>query len=272
MQPPRTHERPADTSVTSIQELTRLDGRVVVVTGGAGGIGQAIAGFACDAGATTVLVDRATAPADALLARRAAEGAAIEALAADLASEDEVARVVREIVARHGTIDVWCNNAGLGSSSGLVKGLLDTSVEEWDRLLTVNLRSVGLCCRHVLPVMEAAGRGAIVNVSSISGVVGTGATDAYSASKAGVIGLTRSLAVDWASKGVRVNCVCPGCVETPMYAAASAATRARDLAATPLGRIAAPAEIAAAVWFLATDAAAYVTGAVVCVDGGWTAA
>jgi NAD(P)-dependent dehydrogenase (short-subunit alcohol dehydrogenase family) len=245
---------------------------VAVVTGGAGGIGQAIIRFMCETGATTVGLDRDIATAQRFVNEMQTGGASVEMIDVDLVHENEIRSAVELILDRHGRIDIWCNNAGLGSSSGMIKGVVDTTADEWLQLLSTNLTSVGLCCRHVLPVMAAAGSGAIVNTSSGSAIVGTGHADAYSASKAGVLGLTRSLAADWASSGIRINCVCPGCVDTPMYAAASDDTRMHDIARTPIGRIASAEEIAAVIWFLATDAASYMTGAVVCVDGGWTSA
>jgi NAD(P)-dependent dehydrogenase (short-subunit alcohol dehydrogenase family) len=221
----------------ALADLIRLDGRVAGVTGGAGGIGQKIVEFLADSGASVVIVDRNVEPAAALVDRL---GSSVTSVEADLSAEAEVERVVGRIVERHGRIDIWCNNAGIGSSSGANVGLLDTTEEEWERIVRYNLTSVGFCCKHVLPVMEAAGAGSIVNTSSISGVVGTGSAHAYHASKAGVGGLTRALAVDWAPKGIRVNAVCPGSIDTPMYTGNSPEVRAADVAATPIGRIGRP--------------------------------
>ena len=170
-----------------------------------------------------------------------------------------------------GRLDILFNNAGIGSSSGAIKGLLDTSEELWDRVLAVNLKSVALACKHVIPIMTRAGRGAIVNNASISALIATGSADAYSAAKAGVVSLTRSLAVDWGGKGIRVNCVCPGAVDTPMFSAASRQMMEGVLKYSVIGRIAQPEEVAQLVLFLASDGASHVNGAIIPVDGGRSA-
>ena len=177
------------------------------------------------------------------------------------------------MLARWGRLDVLVNNAGIY----LQADALGTPVEEWERVLAVNLTGAFLCTRHAVPAMERHGGGAIVNVASEAGLVGIRGQVAYNVSKGGLIALTRSCAVDFAPRGIRVNCVCPGTTDTPLVQAALA--RAADPAAMrralegarPANRLGRPEEIAAAILYLAGDEAGYATGAVLSVDGGYTA-
>jgi NAD(P)-dependent dehydrogenase (short-subunit alcohol dehydrogenase family) len=249
--------------------VKRFEGRAVLVTGGGAGIGRAACLLFAREGARVAVVDR-----DAAAARETAElcgGAA--ALAADVAVPSEVDAAAAAVERGLGRVDVLFNCAGVELS----RTAHETTPEEWDRVFAVNLRGMFLVCRAVLPGMISRGSGAIVNVSSISGLLGWPASAAYCASKGGVIQLTRQMAVDYAPHGVRVNCICPGTTETPMIGRLfalepdPAAARARVAGMHPLGRFARPQEIAEAALFLASDEASFITGAALPVDGGYTA-
>lgn len=228
-----------------------LPGRVAMVTGAASGIGRATARSLARAGALVVGTD--VAAADDVVALDVRDDAAVRAV---------IARCVRE----HGRLDILVNAAGVTHRSPS----LDVSVEEWDRVQEVNLRGSFLCCREAARAMSERG-GAIVNVSSQLAVAPTGARASYVSSKAGVIGLTRSLAAEWAPR-IRVNAVAPGVTRTPMIETIEQdeATRRGFIEKIPLGRFAEPEEIANAILFLASDAASYVTGQTLIVDGGYT--
>jgi NAD(P)-dependent dehydrogenase (short-subunit alcohol dehydrogenase family) len=240
-----------------------LAGRIVIVTGGGSGIGAATVRRLSAVGAVAVSFD---------LAATLATDAGYEV---DVADDDQVARAVAAVVDRYGRIDGLFNNAGIGPSTldplGIA-GIVDTTAEQLARVLHVNLGSVASMCKHVLPWLAVSG-GAVVNNASMNALVGFAGSDAYTAAKGGVVALTRSLAVDWGPRGVRVNCVCPGSVRTPMVAGriADEAAYRRNISAVPLGRIAEPDEIASVVVFLLSDLASYVHGAVLPVDGGRTA-
>jgi NAD(P)-dependent dehydrogenase (short-subunit alcohol dehydrogenase family) len=230
--------------------MVALADKVAVVTGSAGGIGSAVASALAAAGAEVVGIDREQ---------------------ADLTRADEVARAFAGVA----RLDVLVNTAGI-SGRRLGDGPVDECTEDaWDAVLDANLKSVFLCCKHAIPKLRAAGGGAIVNVSSVLGLVGGDvdfATHAYAASKAGIIGLSRAMAVHYAGDGIRCNVVAPGLIATPMSerAQADAGIRARLAELQPLtGDFGAPADVAGAVVYLAS--APFVTGAVLTVDGGWTA-
>jgi NAD(P)-dependent dehydrogenase (short-subunit alcohol dehydrogenase family) len=245
-----------------------FDGKVALVTGGGSGIGRAAAvGFAA-AGARVVVADVDTlgGPETAELA----EAAGSEALFI----ETDVTRVaaceamVAATVAAYGRLDYALNNAGTTGKGGLTA---EYDVDDWRRTLAVNLDSVFFCLRAEIPVMVAAGGGAIVNMGSGAGLVGFAGLPAYVASKHGVVGLTRAAALEYAKKGVRVNAVCPGSVRTPMlesYIAGDEKVERVMTASVPLGRLGAPEEIAAAVLWLCSDAASFVAGHALAVDGG----
>lgn len=257
----------------------RFAGKVVLVTGagsvGPGwGNGRAIAvGFAQE-GATVIGVDRNPAAMEETAARTAAAQGRFIALACDVTDSAAVAAMVAEIVARQASIDVLINNVG-GSAAG---GPVEMVEEVWDAQIDHNLKSVFLGCKHVLPVMVAQGGGAIVNLASTSGIRWTGAAQvAYAASKAGVIQLSRVVAMQYAGKGIRVNTVVPGQMHTPMVEARLAGQRAggdvqallaQRLARIPLGFAGDGRDTANAVLFLASDEARFITGTELVVDGG----
>ncbi len=257
----------------------RFAGRIAVVTGagsvGPGwGNGRAIAFGLAREGAMVIGLDRDAAAMEETAARIAGIGGRFEPLTCDVTDSAAIATLVAGIVARHGRIDVLVNNVG-GSAAG---GPVEMAEEVWDRQIAHNLKSVFLMLKHVLPVMEAQGGGAVVNLASTSGIRWTGAAQvAYAASKAGVIQLSRVVAVQYAPEGIRVNTVVPGQMHTPMVEARLAGQRAggdveallkQRLARIPLGFAGDGRDTAAAVLFLASDEARFVTGTELVVDGG----
>lgn len=253
--------------------MTDFAGRVAVITGGADGIGRAAATAFATRGASIVLVDRDEAR---LEQARAELGGDAVAVAADVSVEADVRRYVEAAIERHGRIDMLFNNAGI---EGRNTPLAECPVELFDDVMAVNVRGVFLGLRHVLPVMLAAGRGAIVNTASMASMVAHPGRGPYSASKHAILGLTKAAAAEVAAAGIRVNAVCPGAVDTQLSRRiASDVDPARPdeaftrvLPKIPAGRYATPEEIAAVVCFLASDAASYVNGAAWLVDGGFLA-
>jgi NAD(P)-dependent dehydrogenase (short-subunit alcohol dehydrogenase family) len=248
----------------------RLEGKKAIVTGGAGGIGRATSlAFAAE-GASVAVVDLNAEAAEGVAAEiRAAGGTAI-ALAADVSSEPDIERVIGSAVDEFGGIDIVFNNAGIIRRTTAV----ETSVEEWDRVFGVNVRAIFLMCKHVVPVMAAAGGGSIVNTGSGWGLKGGGQAISYCASKGAVVNMTRALAIDHGPQGIRVNSVNPGDVDTGMLRdearqlGQDQAGFLAEAADRPLQRMGQPSEIAAAVVWLASDESSYVTGSALVVDGG----
>jgi NAD(P)-dependent dehydrogenase (short-subunit alcohol dehydrogenase family) len=245
-----------------------LEGAVAIVTGAAGGIGSAVVKQLRQAGAGVVAEDL-----DPLVDELAEEDAGVAALQGDAARAEIAREAVDLALGRFGRLDVVVNNAG----RFLLKPIVDTTDDEWDGLMTTNVRSVFVHCREALPQLIASDRGAIVNVSSISGVIGLPAQGAYCATKGAIAQITRQLAIEHASDGVRVNAVAPGAVDTAFVDEAlkgapdPAAVRADIAASHPLGRMASAEEIARIMVFLASPQSSFMTGAVVMADGGFTA-
>lgn len=254
----------------------RLDGKVAVITGAAGGQGQAAARLFAEEGARLVMTDIDEEGAEKTAEEiRDAGGEAIS-LKTDVSREKDVAEMIRAAVDEFGALDVLFNNAGVGYSAAdrlTMASVVDTPEEDWDTILAINLKGVAMGCKHAIPVMVENGGGAIVNNASINALVALSGADAYTAAKGGIVALTRVLAVDWGPSGVRVNCICPGGVDTAMIAPAVADAEVLGFMreSTPLGRLARPEEIARVALFLASDEASFMNGAIVPVDGGWTA-
>jgi NAD(P)-dependent dehydrogenase (short-subunit alcohol dehydrogenase family) len=249
--------------------VERLRDRVTVVTGGASGIGLATARRFATEGARVVVVD---VNADAGTA--AASEVDGEFVACDVADEASVAALFDGVVERYGRVDVAFNNAGISPPDD--DSILVTALDAWERVQRVNLTSVYLCCRHVIPHMRRQGRGSVVNTASFVALMGAATSQiAYTASKGGVLALSRELGVQFAREGIRVNALCPGPVATPLLMelfAKDPERAARRLVHVPMGRFAQPEEIAAAVAFLASDDASFVTASAFVVDGGLTGA
>jgi NAD(P)-dependent dehydrogenase (short-subunit alcohol dehydrogenase family) len=253
----------------------RLDGKVAVVTGAAGVIGTATIRLLAERGARIVAVDRRAADLQAAIKGLPA-AAEVMAFTADVTSEEEVADYVNASVDRFGTIDVFYNNAGI---EGDVAPITEYSLESFRRVLDVNVVGVFLGMKHVLPVMLKQDKGSIINTASIAGLMGSPHIAVYSASKHAVIGLTRSAALECATTGVRVNCVCPGMIDSRMLSTIiegrnpgnAPVANEKIVERIPARRLGHASEVASIVAFLASDEASYVSGSAYTVDGGRTA-
>ncbi len=249
--------------------MQRLLDRVAVVTGAGSGIGLASARRMASEGAKIAVVD-----IDGETGKAAAEELGGLFIQADVTAEDEVAAMYDATLGGFGRIDIAFNNAGISPPDD--DSILDTGIEAWRRVQEVNLTSVYLCCKHVIPHMRARGGGSIINTASFVAVLGSATSQiSYSASKGGVLAMSRELGVQFARDGIRVNALCPGPVNTPLLQqlfAADPERAARRLVHVPMGRFAEAEEIAAAVAFLASDDASFVTAATFLVDGGISSA
>ncbi len=239
----------------------RLEGKICVITGAAGGIGGATAAVFAREGAIVVGVDLVDAPGDL-------------SLRVDVTDEAQVGELYSEVRGRYGRIDVLFNNAGISPTDD--GSTLETTLEVWERVQDVNLRSVFLCCKHGIPHLLEGGGGSVINTASFVAVMGSATSQAsYTASKGGVLALSRELGVEFARRGVRVNALCPGPVDTPLLQELFAKDReraARRMVHLPVGRFARPEEIANGVLFLASDESSYVTASTFLIDGGLSAA
>lgn len=243
--------------------MARLDNRTAIVTGGGSGIGQAICRLFAQAGAQVCVVDR-----DVDRAKSTAQeiGAAALAVEADVAQSYAVARAVEQCLERFGRPHILVNNAAISQGDDI------TTIDEetWDLNLNVVLKSVYLCSKAVIPHMQELGHGAIVNIASVNGLMGIG-EEAYSAAKAGAINLTKNLAVRYGPQQIRANVICPGTIATPIWQPRvdqDPQVFERLAAWYPLGRVGTPEDVAEAALFLASDAARWITGSVLNVDGG----
>jgi NAD(P)-dependent dehydrogenase (short-subunit alcohol dehydrogenase family) len=250
-----------------------LEGKSALITGGGGGIGRAAALAFAREGARVAVADLMTDAAQETVAMVNRAGGQAISLTGDVTSTDHVQAMVAGVIASYGHLDCAFNNAGIAPWQVDASGMktADWPEASFDRMIAVNLKSVWLCMKHEIPHMQAQGGGAIVNTSSILGLVGLANGTAYTAAKHGVIGLTKTAALEYAEDCIRVNAVCPGFIRTRMTADALEQRGEQIADRTPLGRVGDPAEIAELVVWLCSDRASYVTGAAYAVDGGWTA-
>jgi len=253
----------------------RFEGRVALVTGASSGIGAATALRLATEGARVALVGRDAARGEQIVDEITRGGGEAAFLNCDVTDEGAVERMVDAVLARFGRVDVLVNNAGIINFGSVV----DARVDEWDLLMATNVRSVFLVSRAVLPHMIATGGGSVINMGSNLGLVGTRGAAAYATSKGAVVNLTRAMALDHVADGIRVNCVCPGTIDTPLVQRQRVGRTEEQLRQAderlrqrhPIGRMGTPEEVAAVVAFLASDEAAFVTGSAYGVDGGYIA-
>lgn len=251
----------------------KLDGKVALVTGAGSGIGQAIALLFAREGARMIAADLNAEGLQETSRKLAELDLRAETALLDVTEETMVQTVVEQTLTSQGRVDILLNIAGIGSTQTTV----DTSLETWERVFAVNVRGTFLMSKYLLPSMIQRQHGVIINMASVAGMVGLPNRAAYCASKAAVIGLTRAMAIDHVKQGIRVNAICPGTVDSPwvgrLLAAADDAEQARSqlVARQPMGRLGLPDEIAEAALYLASDAARFVTGTTLAIDGGLTA-
>ena len=250
-----------------------LDGKVALVTGGASGIGRATALTFAREGAKLMIADLNEAGGQQTVHMITENGGEATFVQVDVTQAAAVEAMISTTVQTYGRLDCAHNNAGIGSRPRV--RLHELPEENWDRVLDINLKGVWLCMKYEIMQMLAQGGGAIVNTASIMGLVGSWSrSGAYNASKHGVVGLTKTAALEYATSGIRVNCVCPGYIRTPLIAEALTShpeMEAQIVARHPIGRMGQPEEIAAAVIWLCSDAASFVTGHTMTVDGGYVA-
>ncbi|RMD81605.1 MAG: SDR family oxidoreductase [Candidatus Dadabacteria bacterium] len=251
----------------------RLKGKVAYVTGAAGGIGAAAARAMAREGAALVLADVQEQGVESLARELRQGGAKVLEQVVDVSRSADVEAMVSACLSEFGRLDVAFNNAGVFAAGD--GSVTETSEDVWDHVLAVNLKGVFLGCKYAIPAMLDSGGGSIINTASFVALMGAAVSQsAYTASKGGVLALTREIAVEFARRGIRANALCPGPIETPLLAELlrDEAARQRRYVHIPMGRLGRPEEIAAAVVFLASDESSYVTGAEFVVDGGITAA
>lgn len=255
--------------------IFRLDGKVAFITGAGSGIGAQAARLFARQGAAVAVADMNPAGGKRVVDAITGEGGAASFHETDVTDGASVQAAIAAVTARYGRLDIGVNNAGIG----LVGDVTETAEADYERLMAVNVRGVFLCAQAEVRWMKEHGGGAIVNTSSVAGLVGVDRRFAYSTTKGAVTAMTKQLAVDHVKERIRVNCVCPGTVETPFvdaylakyHAGEEEATRVQLRARQPLGRLGQPDEIAYAMLYLASDEAAFVTGSALIIDGGLTA-
>ena len=249
-----------------------LDGKAAIVTGAGSGIGRAIATLFAEEGARVAVVDVSESDGKEtveLLRKRGGDAIFIQG---DISNSAIVKRIVETTVKKYERVDILCNNAGVESMGSI----LEITEENWDKVMSINLKGVFLCSKHSVPKMVENGGGVIINIASVLGLIGSKGEAAYCASKGGIISLTRAMALYFAPHNIRVNCICPGSVLTPTFKRVMTslgdyeAAFQRNLDKIPLKRIAEPEEIAYAALYLASEKASYITGSVLVIDGGWS--
>lgn len=251
--------------------MTLLQDKTVLVTGGSTGIGRATAQILGAEGARVIIADVQDAEGANTVKLVSDAGGVAEYLHVDVGDYDAVSAAIAAIVDKHGALDGAFNNAGI---EGPTARITDVTMADWERVIRVNLTGVFICLKAELEQMMKQGGGSIVSTASAAGLIGIPGAASYNASKHGVVGLTKTVALEYATKNIRVNAVCPGFIETPMLnrvTDASAKIREQMIGAVPMKRVAAPSEIGETVAWLLSDKASYVTGVAMPVDGGWVA-
>jgi NAD(P)-dependent dehydrogenase (short-subunit alcohol dehydrogenase family) len=250
----------------------RLQDKVSIITGGASGMGRVAARMFAAEGAQVVVADVTERAAQSVVDEVIAAGGKAIAVAADVSKEPDAKRMVDAAVDAFGRVDVLYNNAGIMPEAD--HSVIDTSVEDWDRVMAVNVRGVFLGCKYAIPKMVEQGSGSVINISSFVALIGcSNPQDAYTASKGAVLALTKSLAVQFAPRGVRTNAICPGPVETPLlmdWLVKDEEAKRIRLARNPTGRFGKPEEIVHMAIYLASDESRWTNGAAMVVDGGIT--
>jgi 3-oxoacyl-[acyl-carrier protein] reductase len=241
-----------------------LEGNVALVTGGAQGIGKAIVGLLADCGATVVVSDVKRETADQTVAELTSRGKKAIAVQANVAHLEEVKAMADTALSQFGKIDILVNNAGITRDTLLMR----MKDEDWDLVLSVNLKGTFHCMKAVLPSMSKQRRGKIINISSIVGSIGNAGQANYAASKAAVVGLTKTVAREYAGRGITVNAVAPGFIDTAMTASLTPEVRENLMKQIPMARLGSPSDVAHAVAFLASEGSSYMTGQVLHVNGG----
>jgi NAD(P)-dependent dehydrogenase (short-subunit alcohol dehydrogenase family) len=256
--------------------MSKLDGRVAIITGAGSGIGRATAILFAREGAKVVVADNVVDNGEKTVSMIKEAGGEACFVETDVSVDSDIKKMIASTLENYGKLDILFNNAGIAENPTAPTN--ETQVDDWDRIISVNLRGVFLGMKYAIPEMLKVGKGAIINASSLAGLVGTKGRPAYCASKGGVLLLTRAAALDHAAENIRVNCVCPGFIWTPMMETAMESAddieeAKRQIAKMqPAGRMGTPEEVALAALFLASDDSSYITGVPLPVDGGFTAA
>jgi NAD(P)-dependent dehydrogenase (short-subunit alcohol dehydrogenase family) len=251
--------------------MDELKNKVAIVTGASSGIGRASVELFAREGAAVVAADTSDSAGQELADRMAAQGHDVCFVHADVSRDQDVAAMVHAAISRYGRLDVLFNNAGI---EGEQAPTAEAALENWDRVIDVNLKGVFLGMKHGIKAMLAHGGGTVINNASVAGLVGFPGIPAYCAAKGGVVQLTRTAALEYAQQGIRVNCLCPGVIDTPMvqrFTGGQPEAESQITAMEPVGRMGSAQEVAELAMFLASDRASFITGAIVPVDGGFVA-